>query len=233
MNIRIYQGVQGAKQAKGLTVIIDVFRAFSVEAYFMAAGAEKIIPVGDVKEAFSLKLSHPEYILAGERHGKIISGFDCGNSPFENSKIDVVGKTVIHTTSAGTQGIANAVNAAGILGCSLVNAGATADYIRRSGAKEVSLVCMGLEGVEETAEDTLCARYIKSILENRAIELKTEIEKLKESSGRKFFDAGQNAFPENDFYLCTAIDKFNFALKLFDGISGGKSYIKAVERNSI
>ena len=32
MEINILQLLEGAKQAKGLTVIIDVFRAFSVEA---------------------------------------------------------------------------------------------------------------------------------------------------------------------------------------------------------
>ena len=46
MNIQILQLIEGAKAARGLTVIIDVFRAFSVEAYLFAQGAEMIIPVG-------------------------------------------------------------------------------------------------------------------------------------------------------------------------------------------
>ena len=41
MDIKILQQIDGAKKASGLTVIIDVFRAFTVEAYCMAMGAEK------------------------------------------------------------------------------------------------------------------------------------------------------------------------------------------------
>lgn len=215
MNIQILQMIEGAKKAKGLTVVIDVFRAFSMEAYMMAQGAEKIIPIGDCDLAYKLKKENPDMILAGERHGKILEGFDTGNSPWELSKIDVKGKTVVHTTSAGTQGIANATGADEILGAALVTARATAEYIKRSGAEDVSLVCMGLEAVSETEEDTLCAEYIKSLILGTELDMKTEIEKLKVTSGAKFFDKKQNdVFPENDFHMCTEVDKFNFVLRL-------------------
>ena len=111
MNIEILQLIEGAKQAKGLTVVIDVFRAFTMEAYMMARGAEKVIPIGDCDLAYKLKQENPDIILAGERGGKILPGFDVGNSPWELLQIDVTGKTVVHTTSAGTQGIANATGA--------------------------------------------------------------------------------------------------------------------------
>ena len=217
MNIRILQLVEGARKAKGLTVVIDVFRAFSVEAYFFARGVKEIIPVGDCELAYKLKSKMPEAILAGERHGKILPGFDTGNSPSELLKLDCENKIVVHTTSAGTQGVANAVNADEILGASLVNARATAEYIRRSGAKEVSLVCMGLEALAETEEDTLCARYIKAILENKEseIDMTAEIENLKRTSGAKFFDEKQNdVFPRDDFAMCTKVDMFHFAMRL-------------------
>ena len=140
MNIRILQLIEGAKAARGLTVIIDVFRAFSVEAYLLANGAKKIIPIANVEEAYRLKSENPDYILAGERHGAILPGFDLGNSPSVNNKSDVVGKNVVHTTSAGTQGVDNARGATEILGGSPLNAAATADYIRKSGADDVCVV---------------------------------------------------------------------------------------------
>ena len=215
MNIEILHMIDGAKKAKGITVVIDVFRAFSVEAYFFASGAKEIIPVGDANLAYKLKEENPEFILAGERHGEILPGFDVGNSPSELIKLDCQGKTVVHTTSAGTQGIANAVNADEILGASLVNAKATAMYIKSKNPENVSLVCMGLEALSQTEEDNLCAYYIKSILEGTSIDMQPEIEKLKYTSGAKFFDKAQNSvFPEADFGMCTQLDKFDFVMKM-------------------
>lgn len=220
--------VEGAKEATGTTVIIDVFRAFTVEAYLMNNGAEKVIPVGDMQIAYDYKEKHPDCILIGERHGKILPGFDYGNSPSQLENIDFSTKTVIHTTSAGTQGIVNANHAKEILTGSLVNAKAIADYIKNSKVEEVSLVCMGLEASSETEEDTLCAYYIKSLLENKPMEMENEIEKLKITSGAKFFDKSQQeVFPEKDFYLSTEINKFDFVLKLEKNCNG-LDYIKKI-----
>lgn len=215
MNVRILSLVEGAKQAKGLTVVIDVFRAFSMEAYLFSKGVEKIIPIGDTSLAYKLKEENPEMLLAGERGGKILPGFDMGNSPAEMLSMDVAGKTVVHTTSAGTQGIANATDADEIIGGSLLTAGAIAKYIKEKNPEEVSLVCMGYAGVEDTEEDILCAQYIKSILEEQPFDMEEGIELLKRTSGAKFFDPEQNdVFPEKDFELCTRADCFDFVLRL-------------------
>lgn len=225
MNIKILQLLSGAKKATGITVIIDVFRAFSVESYLFSKGAEKIIPVADLDVAYKLKKDFPDAILVGERDGKKCEGFDFGNSPSEIKNADITGKTVIHTTSAGTQGIFGAKNADIILGASLVNANATAEYIKKSGYKDICLVCMGLAAIEPTEEDTLCAEYIKSILEKNPINLESKIENLKYTSGAKFFDKAQNnVFPEEDFYLCTMADRFDFAIELTK--ENGLSYMK-------
>lgn len=230
MNIKILHMIEGAKEATGIAVIIDVFRAFTVEAYLMNNGAEKIIPVGDMEIAYDFKEKNQEAILVGERHGKILPGFDYGNSPSQLEDIDFKNKIIVHTTSAGTQGIANAKNAKEILTGSLVNASAIAEYIRKNKYKEVSLVCMGLEAVSQTEEDNLCAYYIKSLLEDKPMELKNEIEKLKHTSGAKFFDnEQQEVFPEKDFYLSTEVNKFNFVLKLEKDEETGLDYIKKVE----
>ena len=49
--VNILRLIDGAKQAEGLTVIIDVFRAFSLENYLYDMGAELIRPIGSVEEA--------------------------------------------------------------------------------------------------------------------------------------------------------------------------------------
>lgn len=229
MDIQILHMIDGARKATGLTVIIDVFRAYSMEAYLFAKGAKAIIPVGDEKLAYKLKEQHPDMLLAGERHGAILPGFDTGNSPSQLAGLDVQGKTVIHTTSAGTQGIANAIHAEEILGGSLVNALATARYIKKRHPKQISLVCMGLEAVAQTEEDNLCAEYIKCLLEGKTIDMQAEIESLKTTSGAKFFDKEQNqVFPEKDFYMCTELDKFDFVLRLEKG-DDGFNYMRKYE----
>lgn len=215
MNIRILQLVEGAQQARGLTVIIDVFRAFTVEAWLSHNHAAAIIPVGDIQTALDYRAKHPDALLCGERGGRKIEGFDFGNSPSAIEHTDLTGKTVVHTTSAGTQGIANALGAEEIIGGALVNASAIARYIKSRNPEEVSLVCMGLAGKEETEEDTLCARYIKSLLEDQPIaDMDAEIDILKRTSGAKFFDpAQQDVFPEADFHLSTQVDRFDFVLR--------------------
>ena len=165
MKISVLKLKDGARHARGTTVIIDVFRAFSVEAYLFAMGVAEIVPVGEQKTAEELKKADGSVVLIGERNGIKIDGFDYGNSPSQILKGDLEGKKVVHTTSAGTQGIVNAVNADEILVCGLVNARATAEYIKEKNPEEVSLVAMGLNGVTPTQEDDLCAEYIKSILE--------------------------------------------------------------------
>ena len=82
-------------------------------------------------------------------------------------------------------------------------------------APRISSAPVEFAGTQETEEDTLCARYIKAILEGEKIDFKKEIEIVKQTSGAKFFDPLQSeVFPEKDFHMCTVVDKFDFVLKL-------------------
>ena len=231
MDIQILQLVEGARQAKGLTVIIDVFRAFTTESFIMNRNPDKIIPVGDVEVAWDYKARHPEAILCGERGGAIIEGFDYGNSPSAVAEQDFTGKTVIHTTSAGTQGIVNAVGADEILGGCLVNAGAIAQYIRQKQPDFVSLVCMGLAGKRPTDEDTLCAEYIKAILEDRPLaDMDARVAALRYTDGAKFFDpAQQEVFPQRDFELSTMVSICPFVLRLTRDEESGLQRMERVD----
>ena len=229
MNIKILHLVEGAKEAKGITVIIDVFRAFSVEAYIMNNGVGKLIPVGDMQIAYDYKKENPDAVLIGERKVVILTGFDYGNSPSQIENIDFNGKTVIHTTSSGTQGIVNVVNAEEIITGSLVNAKAISKYIKNRGIEDVSLVAMGLDSKAPIEEDTLCALYIKSLLEDNPMDLTEAIEGLKLTSGAKFFkEEMQSVFPQKDFELCTQVDKFDFVIRLVKD-ENGMDYMERVD----
>ena len=200
MKIETFHLIKGAGQAEGLTVIIDVFRAFSMECYLYAAGAAEVRPTGTIEETFAWKEKDPGCLLAGERHGRRIEGCDLGNSPSSVDPGTVRGKRIIHTTSAGTQGIVNAVHAEEILTGSFVNAGAVAEYIRRRDPEKVSLVCMGKEGLAPAEEDELCAVYLAD---------------LRFGGGSHFFDPElRDVYPEQDFWMCIARDRFGFVLKI-------------------
>lgn len=228
MNIQILNLVEGAKQATGLTIIIDVFRAFTVECYAYAAGAEKIIPVGDINLAYKLKEENPDYLLVGERKEKKPEGFDCGNSPSEILKFDLKGKTIVHTTSAGTQGMVNAVNADEVLSGSFVNAGAITEYIRKKQPKDVSLVGMGYSAKYPVEEDVACAEYIANALQNRANDHDAIRKHLRETSGSRFFIKEKQHFaPEIDFDLCLNFNKFPFVLKRY--IEDGQMVLRKID----
>lgn len=216
MKVQILKLLDGARQAEGETVIIDVFRAFSLECYMYARGAARTIPVASLDQAFAWKKKHPDWLLFGEREGRKVEGCDFGNSPKDIIHADLEGKTILHTTSAGTQGIANAVHAQEIIAGALVNARASAEYIRRKNPETVSLVAMGWQCQRDTEEDLLCAEYLKSLLEEQEMpDIEEQALNQKNLEGKKFFDpARQDVFPEEDFWLCTKVNIFPFVIKV-------------------
>jgi 2-phosphosulfolactate phosphatase len=214
MHIEVLDLIEGAKQARGLTVIIDVFRAFSTACYVVQNGAREIIPVGDADLAYKLREKNPKYVLMGERKGKMLPGFDYGNSPTDIQTVDFSGKTVIQTTSAGTQGFANAKDADELITGSFVNAEAIVTYIRKKSPAQVSLVCMGTWAVKPNDEDTLCAEYIAGRLNNQKLDKKAIYRRLRDSkTARIFFDPAVTWAPEADFDLCLNIGLCDFVLK--------------------
>ena len=216
MNIEIFHLIEGAKQADGLAVIIDVFRAFSMECWLYALGAKEIRPVGSIEETFAWKQKDPDCVLVGERHGRKIDGCDLGNSPSSIDPGMIRGKRIIHTTSAGTQGIVNAVHAEEIVTGSFVNAKAIADYIRKKSPEKVSLVCMGKEGLAPAEEDELCAVYLEALLTGEGIpDIDERLKALRTGGGRHFFDPSlKEVFPEKDFWMCIDRDRFDFVLQV-------------------
>jgi 2-phosphosulfolactate phosphatase len=214
LQIQILQQLEGAKKAKGIAVIIDVFRAFTTECFFIANGAKQLFAVGEQNIAYTLKKQHPDYILAGERNEIMLEGFDYGNSPANIEHIDFTGKTVVHTTSAGTQGIANACYADEILTGSFVNALAISKYIKKQNVSVVSLVCMGKAALSPTEEDTYCAEYIKSLLLGENYPLQQKLCALRHLEGERFFNPqNQIQCPQRDFYLATTPNQFDFVLR--------------------
>ncbi len=215
MKVEVYDHVAGAREARGVAVIIDVFRAFSVAAYAFDAGAARVLPVGEIEEALELGRRLPGAVLAGERHTRRLPGFDAGNSPTEIRALDLRGRTLIHTTHAGTQGLVNAVFADEVLTGAFVNISAVAADLRRRAPERVSLVRMGHEARERCAEDDLYAECLRLMLEGRPAPLGEVRERLRDApAAQKFFDPACDWAPRPDFDYCTDVDRFDFVLRL-------------------
>lgn len=236
MDVQIFQLIEGASKASGLAIIIDVFRAFSVDCYLFQNGAAKIIPVGRIEDAYRLKEKNPGYILMGERKETIQPGFDFGNSPTQIMDVDFTGKTIVQSTSAGTQGIVNAEGADEVLTGSFVNAAAIIRHILQKRPEKVSLVAMGYAGHTPSDEDLMLAEYIKQSLEkainssrenafyqhpeisftydNQQFDLQRMKSYLKKGSGKRFFlPENQEKSPESDFELCLTPNQVDFIIQ--------------------
>jgi len=215
MRIEMFDHVAGAAAARGIAVVIDVFRAFSVAPHAFDRGAARVFPVGEIEEAIALGRRFPGSVLAGERHARRLPGFDAGNSPTEIRALDLRGRVLVHTTHAGTQGLVNAAGADEVLTGAFVNISAVARYIRGRAPALVSLVRMGHEARERCAEDDLYAECLAAILSGRPAPLGEVRERLREApAARKFFDPECDWAPREDFDYCTEVDRFDFVLRL-------------------
>lgn len=211
--VQVLHGVEGARQASGVAVIIDVLRAMSVACYAMDNNPSEVFPVGALSAALQLRESYPDALLIGEREGVRLPAFDFGNSPMEIEHLDFSRRAVIHTTSNGTLGLASATCAEEVLTGSFVNADAIVRYIRRRRPEVVSLVAMGSFG-RIAEEDVACAEYLRLTLEGNPPEFSDIKARLRHSpAGRKFFDPGVTWAPERDFELCLTLNRFDFVLR--------------------
>ena len=150
-----------------IAVVIDIFRASSSMCYGLANGARAIIPVAEIAEC----LAHQGngYLLAAERDGEVVDGFDFGNSPFSYTPEKVAGKTVVLTTTNGTRAIQRCADAKALVIGSFLNISALTNWLKSQGG-QVLLVCAGWKN-HVSLEDTAFAGAVVNRLEDRGVEL--------------------------------------------------------------
>ena len=137
-------------------LIVDVLRASTTMTAALAGGAAAIVPVPDADEARRRRAAvDGDVLLAGERRGNTINGFDLGNSPVEFASATVRGKTVIFTTSNGTRALLAARGAAAVGVAALVNLSAASAWALAA-ERDVSIICAGERGAP-SLEDHVCA----------------------------------------------------------------------------
>ncbi|KQN33876.1 2-phosphosulfolactate phosphatase [Pedobacter sp. Leaf41] len=139
---------------QSIVVVIDILRATSSITYGIENGAEAIIPVANVEDC--LNYSDKGYLLAAERNGEVVVGYDFGNSPFSYTKEKVAGKTIVLTTTNGTKALhlANKRAYQVVIG-SFLNLDSLCNYLA-SQDQNVLLLCAGWKD-QFNLEDTLFA----------------------------------------------------------------------------
>jgi 2-phosphosulfolactate phosphatase len=209
-----YKDLEDCHDAKGVVIVIDVLRAFSTAAYAFSRGAKEILLVSTVDEALSLKSAIPQARAMGEVGGLRPEGFDFGNSPTYIDETDLFGITMIHRTSAGTQGVVRSRGADVMLASSFVVAGATARYVSNLAVPEVTFVITG-KSYNGGDEDLACAQYLESLLKGSQPDINPFIKRVLESRDAfPHLDPAQREFPLSDLEYCTQVDKFDFAMPI-------------------
>ncbi len=208
-----------AEEARGVVIVIDVIRAFSVAAYAFAGGARSLWLVRTVEEAQALREREPEALLIGEVGGRLIEGFDFNNSPSQMAAADVRGRLLIQRTGAGTRGAVAVRQATDILLCSLTNAQATVTYARKLAEASDGIISLfptaHITEIDPPNEDTICADYLEALLLERddAVKVLADgIAYLHSIARFARFEPGSGDFPVEDIPAFLATNRFDFAM---------------------
>jgi 2-phosphosulfolactate phosphatase len=161
--------IEQTNLAGKIAVVIDVLRASTTIATALHNGCREIVPVQTPEQAFARRnqLEHPEVLLCGERSGFRIEGFDLGNSPFEYTQTVVQDRTLIFSSTNGSQAMVKAAGADRLVVGSFVNLNPVLDFCLNAGLTKPVIICSGKEG-RFSLEDTVCGGMMIAGLTQRA-----------------------------------------------------------------
>lgn len=195
-------------------VVVDVLRAFTLVPWLYARGAERVFAVDTREAALELRATAlPEALLAGEHGGRPYPDFDLGNSPSEVQSLDLTGATVVHRTSAGTQGLARTVGSGVVLAASFVTCAATTRRLQALAPASLTFVITGASLGRDGDEDLACAELIAARLRGEDPDPQPFLARVPASdAGRLFAPDGPEWAPPADLALACEIDRFDITL---------------------
>lgn len=161
------QEVTPADVTNRVVAVVDVLRASTSIAIALDNGARAVIPLASSEDVISRSksLERSEVRLAGERKSQQIPGFDVGNSPRDFTRDVVEGKTILMTTTNGTNAVLAVQGARDVVIASYVNFSAVLSMLRAAlrGGTDVTILCAGQEK-RFALEDAACAGlYVQHI----------------------------------------------------------------------
>jgi 2-phosphosulfolactate phosphatase len=150
--------------SKDLSIMVDALRASSTITTALQRFT-RVIPIREIDEAKKLSEMHGA-ILAGERDGAKIEGFDAGNSPVEIKNLR--GDELVLTTSNGTRILENISSSTVLIG-SFINCQYLAMKSEELANNHIEVVMAGVRG-KFAIEDFLCAGEIISHLSDNELD---------------------------------------------------------------
>jgi 2-phosphosulfolactate phosphatase len=139
--------------SNSIVVVIDVLRATSSICVAFHHGVKSILPVSEIEEAIAYK--QKGYLVAVERNGSKMDGFEFGNSPFDFMNADLKDRELVLTTTNGTKAIRTARNAYKVVIGSFLNLDILCRWLIAQN-KNVIALCAGWKN-SFNLEDTLLA----------------------------------------------------------------------------
>jgi 2-phosphosulfolactate phosphatase len=207
LNIVHATGIEGARKARGVVVVIDVLRSFTVSAYALAGGARECRLVTTVDEARKLAEATPGAVICAEEDALPVADIPISNSPTQVRALDLKGKVLIQRSTAGTQ-VAARVESDDIFAASLVVARATVQACLLRNPRTLTLVASA-----DHPEDHACAAYMEGLVHGDTPDVDRLLDPLRKTDRYRRVKSGAwLGFPPTDLELSLKPDVFDFAM---------------------
>jgi 2-phosphosulfolactate phosphatase len=201
-------GIEGAREARGIAVVIDVLRSFTVSAYALAGGARECRLVKTTDEARALAASIPGALVSAEENALPLPGIAISNSPTQITAADLKGRVLVQRSTAGTQVAVAVREGVDIFAASLVVARATVQACLVRRPAQVTLIASA-----DHPEDHACALYFEAVFRGEAPDAHRLLQGLRESERyARAMSGSWPGFPPTDLELSLVPDRFHFAM---------------------
>ncbi len=201
-------GVEGARQARGIAVVIDVLRSFTVSAYALAGGARECRLVTTTDEGRALAAQIPGALLSAEENGLPLPGIAISNSPTLIVAADLKDRVLVQRSTAGTQVTAAVQQGVDIFAASLVVARATVQACLSRRPAQLTLIASA-----DHPEDHACALYMEAVIRGERPDVDRLLQPLRDTERYAQLVSGTwPGFPATDLELALTPDRFDFAM---------------------